>query len=111
MEDYITFGKRTVTKEEYFAPGHRACLGCGEALAVRLACKALGRNIIIVNATGCMEVVSSPLPWTSWRVPWIHTLFENTAAVASGIEAGLKVMGRKRRRVARAKALRMTACG
>jgi len=98
MENHITFGKRTVTKEEYFVPGHRACIGCGEALAVRLACKALGPNTIIVSATGCMEIVSSPLPWTSWRVPWIHTLFENTAAVASGIEAGLKAMTRKGKR-------------
>ena len=98
MQDYITFGKRSVTKEEYFAPGHRACVGCGEALAVRLACKALGRNVIVVNATGCMEVVSSQFPYTAWRVPWIHTLFENTAAVASGIEAGLKVIKRKGRR-------------
>ncbi|MDD5702766.1 MAG: thiamine pyrophosphate-dependent enzyme, partial [Dehalococcoidales bacterium] len=49
----------------------------------------------IVNATGCMEIVSSQLPNTSWTVPWIHTLFENTAAVASGIEAGLKAMTRK----------------
>ena len=97
MEDYITFGKRSVTKEEYFAPGHRACVGCAEALAVRLACKTLGRNVIIVTATGCIEIISSQLPWTSWRVPWIHTLFENTAAVASGIEAGLKVMRRKGR--------------
>ena len=97
MENHITFGKRSVTKEEYLAPGHRACIGCAEALAVRLACKALGQNVIIANATGCIEIISSQLPWTSWRVPWIHTLFENTAAVASGIEAGLKVMTRKGR--------------
>ena len=84
-------------EEEYFAPGHRACVGCGEALAVRLACKALGENVIIVNATGCIEIISSQLPYTSWRVPWIHTLFENTAAVASGIEAGLRAMARKGR--------------
>ena len=95
MEDYIAFGKRLVTKEEYFAVGHRACVGCGEALAVRLASKALGRNVIITNATGCMEVVSSQYPYTAWRVPWIHTLFENTAAVASGIVGGLEVMKRK----------------
>ncbi len=98
MENSITFGRRSVTKEELFAPGHRACIGCGEALAVRLACKALGQNVIIANATGCMEVISSQLPYTSWRTPWIHTLFENTAAVASGIEAGLKVLLRKGRR-------------
>jgi pyruvate ferredoxin oxidoreductase beta subunit len=48
-----------------------------------------------------MEVVSSPLPYTSWRVPWIHTLFENAAATASGIEAGLKVIMRKGRHPAR----------
>ena len=91
-ENYVTFGKRKVTKEEYLAPGHRACMGCGEALAVRLACKALGPESIVVSATGCMEIISSQLPWTSWRVPWIHTIFENTAAVASGIESGLKIM-------------------
>jgi len=95
MEKYAVFVPKLVTRRENFAPGHRACLGCGEALAVRLACKALGQNVIIVSATGCMEIVSSPLPYTSWRVPWIHTLFENTAAVASGIEAGLKVIMRK----------------
>jgi pyruvate ferredoxin oxidoreductase beta subunit len=97
MDKYAVYVPRLITKKEIFAPGHRACIGCGEALAVRLACKALGQNVIIVNATGCMEIVSSPLPSTSWRVPWIHTLFENTAAVASGIEAGLKVLVRKGR--------------
>jgi len=62
---------------------------------VRHVCKALGDNVIIANATGCMEIVASQIPYTSWTVPWIHTLFENTAAVASGIEAGLKAMNRK----------------
>ncbi len=97
MENYGIYIPRLVTKKETFVPGHRACIGCGEALAVRLACKALGQNVIIANATGCMEIVSSPLPTTSWKVPWIHTLFENTAAVASGIESGLKVLMKKER--------------
>jgi pyruvate ferredoxin oxidoreductase beta subunit len=98
MEKYAVYVPRLITKKEIFAPGHRACIGCAEALAVRLACKALGKNVIIASATGCMEIVSSQLPYTSWHVPWIHTLFENTAAVASGIEAGLKAMVRKGRR-------------
>ena len=97
MQNYGVYVPRLVTKKETFAPGHRACIGCGEALAVRLAAKALGQNVVIANATGCMEIVASPLPTTSWKVPWIHTLFENTAAVASGIESGLKVMMRKGR--------------
>ncbi|MFC1916369.1 pyruvate synthase subunit PorB [Chloroflexota bacterium] len=95
MMETAVHGPGIITEEEPFAPGHRACSGCGEALAVRLASKAIGNNAIIFNATGCMEVVSSPFPYTSWRTPWIHTLFENTAAVASGAEAGLKAMVKK----------------
>ncbi|MBA7631504.1 Oxalate oxidoreductase subunit beta [subsurface metagenome] len=101
IEKYAVYVPRLVTKKENFAPGHRACVGCGEALALRLVAKALGQNVIIANATGCMEVVASPQPLTSWHVPWIHTLFENAAAVASGIEAGLKAMTRKGRREAK----------
>lgn len=95
MQNLGIYASRLVTKEENFVPGHRACIGCGEALAVRLAAKAFGKNTIVVNATGCMEIVASQLPYTSWKLPWIHTLFENSAAVASGIEAGLKVQMRK----------------
>ena len=100
MEKFAVYVPKLITKKENFAPGHRACIGCGEALAVRLACKALGDDVIITNATGCIEIISSQLPYTSWRLPWIHTLFENTAAVASGIEAGLKAMIRKGRGLA-----------
>ena len=95
MNNYTVYVPRLAPKKEGFAPGHRACIGCGEALAVRLACKAAGSNIIVANATGCMEVVSTQLPFTAWCMPWIHTLFENTAAVASGAEAAYKAMIRK----------------
>ncbi len=95
MEKYAVYVPRLIKKKENFAPGHRACIGCGEALAVRMAFKALDNNVIVVNATGCMEIVASQLPFTSWHLPWIHTLFENAAAVASGIEAGYKAMKRK----------------
>jgi pyruvate ferredoxin oxidoreductase beta subunit len=98
MENYGVYAARLAPKIDGLAPGHRACIGCGEALAVRIACKAMGGNIIVSNATGCMEVISSQLPATSWDVPWIHTLFENTAAVASGIESALKVLTRKGKR-------------
>ncbi len=86
---------RILPELESFTPGHRACVGCGEVLALRLAFKAIGRDAIVANATGCMEIIASQLPYTNWKVPWIHTLFENTAAVASGIEAGLKAKMRK----------------
>jgi len=96
-ENLNVYAVRTLTQKEYFAPGHRACQGCAEALALRLVCKALGRNMIVASATGCMEVVSTPIPFTAWRVPWFHVAFENAAAVASGIESGLKVLMRKGR--------------
>jgi len=96
-ENLNVYAVRMLTQKEYFAPGHRACQGCAEVLAVRLVAKALGRNVIVSSATGCMEIVSSPLPFTSWRVPWFHVAFENTAAVACGVEAGLKVLMRKGR--------------
>ncbi len=97
MENFNVYAVRLLPKEEAIAPGHRACQGCAEVLAVRLVGKALGRNTVIACATGCMEIISSPLPTTSWKVPWIHVAFENAAAVASGVEAGLKVLMRKGR--------------
>ena len=78
--------------------GHRACQGCGEALGARYAIdaamEATNRQLIAANATGCLEVFSTPYPETSWQVPWIHSLFGNTAAVATGIAAAMKVKNR-----------------
>lgn len=75
--------------------GHRACQGCGEALGARYAIdaamEATHGQLICANATGCLEVFSTPYPETSWQVPWIHSLFGNTAAVATGIAAAIKV--------------------
>jgi pyruvate ferredoxin oxidoreductase beta subunit len=88
--------KNAMAMEDKFVSGHRACIGCGEMLAMRLASKVIGDNSIVVNATGCTEIVASQIPYTSWEFPGINTLFENTAAVTSGIEAALKVMMRKK---------------
>jgi pyruvate ferredoxin oxidoreductase beta subunit len=88
---------KDLPEQELFAQGHRGCAGCGNALAVRLILKGVGGRVVVVTPTGCTEVTSSPYPETSWCVPWIHTLFENTGAVASGIEAAFKVLMRKGR--------------
>jgi pyruvate ferredoxin oxidoreductase beta subunit len=78
--------------------GHRACQGCGEALGARYAIdaamRAAGNQVVAANATGCLEVFSTPYPETSWQIPWIHSLFGNAAAVASGIAAANRVKGR-----------------
>jgi len=82
-------------EEEFFVSGHRACAGCGAAIIARYALKAAGRNSIVVSATGCLEVVSSPYPQSAWKLPWIHSAFENASAVASGIDAALKKIGKR----------------
>jgi pyruvate ferredoxin oxidoreductase beta subunit len=78
--------------------GHRACQGCGEALGARYAIdsamRAADNKLIVVNATGCLEVFSTPFPETSWRLPWMHSLFGNAAAVATGVAAALQVKHR-----------------
>ncbi|MBE2262665.1 MAG: pyruvate ferredoxin oxidoreductase [Burkholderiaceae bacterium] len=83
--------------------GHRACQGCGEALGARYAIdaamQATNGQLIAANATGCLEVFSTPYPETSWQMPWIHSLFGNAAAVATGIAAAMRVKGRSEVRV------------
>ena len=78
--------------------GHRACQGCGEALGARYVLdavmRAAGSRAVTVNATGCLEVFSTPYPESSWRVAWLHSLFGNAPAVATGVAAALKAKGR-----------------
>src|SRR5581483_5581442 len=83
--------------------GHRACQGCGEALGARYAIdaamRATHRQLIAANATGCLEVFSTPYPETSWRIAWMHSLFGNAPAVSTGIAAALRAKGREDVRV------------
>src|SRR5210317_2019053 len=99
----MTNKKHTVTIEELrrhqprfqgITSGHRACLGCGEALAARLVMEAAGPDVMVANATGCLEIFTTPWPESAWRLPWMHSLFENTGAIASGMEAALKAQGK-----------------
>ena len=79
--------------------GHRACQGCGEALGARYAIDAAmhatNNQLIAANATGCLEVFSTPYPETSWQIPWMHSLFGNAPAVATGIAAAIKIKRQK----------------
>ncbi|WP_309492621.1 thiamine pyrophosphate-dependent enzyme [Candidatus Hecatella orcuttiae] len=86
---------KELPEEEPLAPGHRLCAGCGASMAARMALKAARGPTIVTESTGCLEVATTIYPYTSWRIPWLHTAFENTAAVASGIEAALKVLEKK----------------
>src|SRR3974390_3252284 len=104
----FTVGNRLVSEQERAVQasqdrsnaltcGHRACQGCGEALGARYALDAAIRatngNVIAANATGCLEVFTTPYPETSWQLPWVHSLFGNAAAVATGVAAAMRVKG------------------
>jgi pyruvate ferredoxin oxidoreductase beta subunit len=76
--------------EELYGPGHRLCAGCGGSITARMTLKAMKRPTVAVNATGCLEVATTIYPYTAWSIPWVHGLFENAAAIASGIETYMK---------------------
>lgn len=95
IKDFKSYRLKDLPEREPLGPGHRACQGCGEVLALRQVMKAIGENIVVVSATGCMEIISSPYPQTAWNVPWLHVAFENAGAVVSGVEAAYKAMNRK----------------
>jgi len=96
LKNFKGFNLKNLPEVEPLSPGHRACQGCGEVLALRQALKAIGNNVIVVSATGCMEIVTSPFPQTAWRVPWLHVAFENAGSVVSGVEVAYKSMNRKK---------------
>jgi len=86
--------QQVINHEELFTPGHRACHGCGMSIVARHILEATGKDVIVVTPTGCLETFTSPYGYSPWRVPWIHHLFENGPAVASGVLAALKAQGR-----------------
>ena len=87
-------------EEQLFESGHRACHGCGMAIAVRHILKATGEKVIVVTPTGCLETFTSPYGYSPWRVPWIHHLFENGPAIATGVVAALAAQKREERVIA-----------
>jgi len=77
------------------APGHRACAGCMFPSIIKMVLNATDKPVVVANATGCMEVVTTIFPYTSWKVSWIHNAFENAAATISGVEAAYQVLKKK----------------
>src|SRR5512140_3934225 len=74
-------------KKELLSGGHRMCAGCGAPIVVRQMLLAIDEPVVIANATGCLEVATTIYPYSAWRVPFIHSAFENAAATISGVEA------------------------
>ena len=91
--------KKENQNKKFLCPGHNACAGCGELSAAQAVMRGLNDKVIIANATGCLEVTTTSYPQSAWGLPWIHSLFENPASVASGILAALKQKGDKETKV------------
>jgi len=89
--------REAAKKTDLLAPGHRLCAGCDESIIVRMVLKAVRGPTMVTTATGCLEVATTIFPYTAWRLPWIHSAFENAAATASGMEAAWRAMRRKGR--------------
>lgn len=87
--------KELAAKPDRLAGGHRLCAGCGASIAVRQILLAAGDVPVVAScATGCLEVSTTIYPYSSWKVPFIHNAFENSAATMSGVEAAFKGLQR-----------------
>jgi pyruvate ferredoxin oxidoreductase beta subunit len=83
-------------REDLLAGGHRLCAGCGAPIALRMIMLAKPEDMEIVTgcATGCVEVSTTIYPYSSWKTPFIHNAFENSAATISGVESAFKGLQR-----------------
>ena len=88
-------GLKELPMEEPLSPGHRLCPGCGASVVVRQILLAAPKDAIIAEATGCLEVSTALYPYSAWNRPWVHSAFENAAAVASGVESGFKALAKR----------------
>jgi pyruvate ferredoxin oxidoreductase beta subunit len=102
--------KQLANKENRFAPGHRSCAGCGFPPIVRAVLASTEEPVVASCATGCLEVTSTIYPFTSWKIPFVHNAFENSAATISGVEAAYNALKRKGR-IPKEKEIKFVAFG
>jgi pyruvate ferredoxin oxidoreductase beta subunit len=90
---------KTLVRNENGRPplrgGHSLCQGCGIPMVVRTIVDTIETPVVVVNATGCLEVATTRFPTTAWDLPWLHVAFENAAAAASGVEAAHRALERR----------------
>jgi pyruvate ferredoxin oxidoreductase beta subunit len=86
---------KTIVRAERVPPlrgGHSLCQGCGIPMVVRTVLDSIETPTVVISATGCLEVATTRFPTTAWNVPWLHVAFENSAAVASGVESAYRAL-------------------
>ncbi len=75
----------TTAMPKRIAPGHGACPGCGIPVNLNLLLRAIEDPVVLLFQTGCGMIVTTPYPRTSFKVPYLHNLFQNGAATLSGL--------------------------
>jgi pyruvate ferredoxin oxidoreductase beta subunit len=75
--------------------GHSLCQGCGIPMVVRTIVDSIDTPVVVVSATGCLEVATTRFPTSAWNVPWLHVAFENAAAVTSGVESAYRALAKR----------------
>jgi pyruvate ferredoxin oxidoreductase beta subunit len=104
--------KDIITVKPRLVQGHRACAGCAEPIIAKIILSALKDkyDVVIANATSCLEVVTTIYPHSAWNVPWIHNTFENAAATISGVETAYKSL-QKQGKISNKKKVKFLAFG
>ena len=97
MSKVIKNLKQFSTSNDRFEGAHLLCPGCAHSIIVRELLNCTDDNLVIANATGCLEVCTAVYPHTSWDASWIHIGFENASTAASGAEAMYKALKNKGR--------------
>jgi pyruvate ferredoxin oxidoreductase beta subunit len=87
--------KELSRKEDLFTHGHRMCSGCGAPIVVKMVLFATEHPVIGCSSTGCLEVSSCISLYTAWKIPWIHSAFENAAATIAGVESMYRALKKK----------------
>ncbi len=95
---------------KYYSAGHSACAGCGFPAIVRAVLGELKTDVVIANATGCLEVTSTLYPYSAWKAPYIHNAFENAAATISGVERAYEAL-KKKGKISKNKKIKFVAFG
>ncbi len=94
--------KQSAKEPVKFIGGHRACAGCGFPILLKQMFSSTKDPVVIVSATGCLEVTSTIFPFSAWKVPFMHNAFENSAATCSGVEGAyrsLKKQGKENQNI------------
>ena len=87
--------KELAKMPERITGGHRLCPGCGAPIAVRQILRGTDKPVVVVCATGCLEVATTIYPQSAWKCPYFHNAFENAAATLSGIETAYNALKKK----------------